>query len=398
MADATLSAQTPPFKAWIVGECDVSLWSIGQVERIRRSLARAGVVDVREGPYQPGDGDLVILIRADTVLEQPLVSAILRSSGSALAIPNGDGWIAGAANVSGSFAEAMVRHMAQDRLPIDTQLPLGVRRLGASELASSYNHALRKRAVPYACSLSITKPLEAEWALFHGSYKGVTDFVTKWVWPWPAFWVTRGCARVGVSPNTVTGVSFLLMLAAMILFGDGYFLTGLVAAWAMTFLDTVDGKLARVTLTSSKWGNVLDHGIDLIHPPFWYWAWWFAVVPAAGGQQRDLLTIALWVIVGGYVLGRVQEGLFIWWFGIEMHAWRRIDSWFRLFTARRNPNLALLTVAALLDKPALGFLAVAVWTVLSLAFHFVRIGQAVGARLAGRPVTSWLSEPASSTA
>ena len=41
----------------------------------------------------------------------------------------------------------------------------------------------------------------------------------------------------------------------------------------MTFLDTVDGKLARVTITSTKLGNVFDHGIDLIHPPFWYLAW-----------------------------------------------------------------------------------------------------------------------------
>ena len=41
----------------------------------------------------------------------------------------------------------------------------------------------------------------------------------------------------------------------------------------MTFLDTVDGKLARTTLTSSKWGDIFDHGIDLVHPPFWYVAW-----------------------------------------------------------------------------------------------------------------------------
>src|SRR3546814_2416912 len=48
----------------------------------------------------------------------------------------------------------------------------------------------------------------------------------------------------------------------------GGFWTGLAAAWIMTFLDTVDGKLARVTLASSRWGNAYDHGIDLIHPPF----------------------------------------------------------------------------------------------------------------------------------
>ena len=49
----------------------------------------------------------------------------------------------------------------------------------------------------------------------------------------------------------------------------------------MTFLDTVDGKLARVTLRSSPFGNVYDHSIDLIHPPFWWWAW-IVGLPAAG--------------------------------------------------------------------------------------------------------------------
>ena len=32
----------------------------------------------------------------------------------------------------------------------------------------------------------------------------------------------------------------------------------------MTFLDTVDGKLARCTIASSKLGNIFDHGIDLV--------------------------------------------------------------------------------------------------------------------------------------
>jgi phosphatidylglycerophosphate synthase len=41
----------------------------------------------------------------------------------------------------------------------------------------------------------------------------------------------------------------------------------------MTLLDTVDGKLARVTVASSKFGHVLDHGVDIVHPPFWYLAW-----------------------------------------------------------------------------------------------------------------------------
>jgi phosphatidylglycerophosphate synthase len=160
----------------------------------------------------------------------------------------------------------------------------------------------------------------------------------------------------------------------------------------MTFLDTVDGKLARVTLTSSKFGNIFDHGIDLVHPPFWYVAWYFGVSGGATEGQTLLLAGAAWTAVIGYVVGRLQEGFFLWRYHMELHAWRRIDSVFRLFTARRNPNLAIMTVAVIGGRPDIGLQAAAVWTMLSLLFHFLRIGQAIRSERAGEPVQSWLAE------
>src|SRR5690606_7922443 len=154
---------------------------------------------------------------------------------------------------------------------------------------------------------------------------------------------------VGITPNAVTWASLLLVIAAFALFFGGFFVAGLVAAWLMTFLDTVDGKLARVTLTSTKLGDVFDHGIDLVPPPFWYGAW-LAGLHSAGLAHPDEMLIFL-VVVGGYVLGRLQEGLFLWLFGIEMHVWEAVDSRFRLITARRNPNLFLLTISALAGRP-----------------------------------------------
>ncbi|MEM7240261.1 MAG: CDP-alcohol phosphatidyltransferase family protein, partial [Pseudomonadota bacterium] len=140
-----------------------------------------------------------------------------------------------------------------------------------SELAGRYDRVLRKRTDPTVLAPETTA--QAEQALFDASYKGVTDFVTKHVWPVPALVVTRWCAARGISPNQVTYASLVLVFLTFWLFWQGLFISGLVAAYAMTFLDTVDGKLARVTLTSSKFGDVLDHGTDLIHPPFWWWAW-----------------------------------------------------------------------------------------------------------------------------
>src|SRR3546814_9850724 len=94
-------------------------------------------------------------------------------------------------------------------------------------------------------------------------------------------------------------------------------------------LDTVGGKLGRCTITSSKWGKVADHGVDLVHPPFWWYFW--GVGLGAWGLALSTQTF-IWVmvaVVAGYVLQRVIEGLFIKDFGMDIHVWQKFDSDFR---------------------------------------------------------------------
>jgi phosphatidylglycerophosphate synthase len=379
------STQAEGLRATIIGGSDVRLWGMSLEERLRRSLARAGVavVDEREAVGAR------LLLRGDHVFDDALVADLARTPSAVLVGADG---VPIAANVGHAghaavLAEAMARG---GKLPGD--LGAALRVLAPAELSSAYRRALRKRETPYVFRLQREdERTDVERAMFGGAYKGVTDFVTKYLWPEPAFWVTRACAATGVSPNAVTWASLLLVVAAFFLFLKGYFLSGLVAAWLMTFLDTVDGKLARVTLTSTKLGDVFDHGIDLVHPPFWYAAW-LAGLHAVGLARPDEILLFV-IVVGGYVLGRLQEGLFLWLFRIEIHVWEAIDSRFRLVTARRNPNLFLLTIFALVGRPDLGMVAVAVWTVLSLLFHFIRIGQALHRRRMQGPLVSWLAAP-----
>ena len=375
--------------AILVNRCDVRLWNLSQEDRLRRSLARAGAGV--ESTFSP----TVLLLRADFAIDDILIKALVAAPDCILVSSTNDDRVTGvAAHVPREQVDRITPLLLGERRSLTELAAAGLAVRGPEELASSYNHALRKRAVPYLMSLTDHVPLAVERRMFKASYKGVTDFVTKWLWPWPAFWATRWCAARGISPNIVTAVSLVLVLAAMWLFWRGDFGLGLVAAWLMTFLDTVDGKLARVTLTSSRIGNVFDHGIDLVHPPFWYAAWYFGLTLGGTPTQNLLLAGALWTAVIGYVVGRLQEGFFLWRYRVEMHAWRPVDSTFRLFTARRNPNLALMTVGAVAGRPDLGLVAVAVWTVLSLLFHFLRIAQALRQARAGAPVRSWLAEPA----
>lgn len=381
--------------ARLVGHCDIRLWSLSQQERWRRSLGRAGITDLAVGEAPWPTAGSVVLVRADYVLDDGLTRALASSPGTILAVDRAAGRQPAAAHV-GADRREIAELLAQDRIdPADPRLA-GLTVLGPQELGSRYNEALRKRARPLAVSLADTPLREVERLTFDGAYKGVTDVITKYLWPAPARAVTRWCAAAGISPNAVTAVSLVFVFLALWQFAIGHFWLGLAAAWIMTFLDTVDGKLARVTLTSSRWGNVFDHGIDLIHPPFWYWAWWYGLVTTTTPAPWTVSGLSLGIVIAGYVVGRLMEGLFIWRFGMEMHVWRRVDSLFRLITARRNPNLVLLTAATALGRPDIGFGLVALWTAVSLAFHAVRIAQAAWAKRSGRRLTSWLLEPEAS--
>ena len=348
------------------GGGDVRIWGLDHIERLRRIGQRIGVADVSEATT-PATGT-TLLVAAHVLLEDRLMAALLDAPGVVLT----EG--APVAACCDAARAAEVAEILRSGL-----VPAGGGWTTATAEAPrfAYNAALRKRAVPFVLNTRTTPQRDIEWRMFGASYKGATDFITKWVWPVPAFHATRASAVLGLSPNFITLISLLLVIAAFVLFAGGHFGWGLAAAWPMTFLDTVDGKLARVTVTSSKWGNVFDHGIDMIHPPFWWWAWTMGLAATLGAKVGGVVEPALWIVVGGYVVGRLIEGAFIARFKFEMHVWRPFDFWLRTITARRNPNLAILTVGTALGAPEGAFVAVAAWTGVCLALHLARLVQAM---------------------
>jgi phosphatidylglycerophosphate synthase len=367
-------ATQPAVAGQIVGQSALRIWSLPSDERLRRQLRRAGATASSQ------TAERVVLLRADWVYDEPLVRG-LTGQADACGMWTTDGTCT-AICVPRERADEAAALLAKGLAPDD------LARRSPEEIAGSFNNALRKREPPYLVPLNEQQLDAIESRVFAGSYKGVTDFVTLYVWPRPARAFTRICAAAGITPNMVTSASLVLVLVAMWAFWYGHFGWGLVAAWGMTFLDTVDGKLARVTLNSSKFGDYFDHSIDLVHPPFWWWAWIVGLAAVNLPLAPD--SIALTVIIAGYILQRVEEGGFQLWFKLSPHMWQRFDSKFRLVTARRNPNLAILSVAALAGRPDVGMNVVAVWVAICLVVHAVRIGQAAIARRHG-PLRSWLA-------
>lgn len=376
----------PAGAGWIVGEGTTPLWHVAPAERLSRQLRACGLATVvYQADAVPAGIGSVVLLRADIAYDPALIQALVQRPGLALSMPESDE-IAGL-TAPPEVARALAENLAAGRLTTAEARNRDLTPLAPAEAAGRYRSALRKREPPFLARVRADQRRPLERRLYGSAYKGVTDLVTKYLWPEPAFWATQACARLGLTPNMVTFASLLLVILAFWLFARGDFATGLVAAWLMTFLDTVDGKLARVTVTHSRFGNIFDHGIDLIHPPFWYWAWMMGL--AATGAAPAEAGLLLAVIVAGYVLQRLAEGLFIARHRLEMHVWRRFDSRFRLVTARRNPNLLILTAALLAGRPDLGIAAVAVWTAVCLLVHVWQLLQAEFARRRG-PLQSWL--------
>jgi phosphatidylglycerophosphate synthase len=360
-----------------IGESQVRVWGMTSQQRLVRTYERLGLAEAELGAL-PADAPGVIIVNAGWIYDEAVLRALSERPDVMLVDDVGR-------PVAAHVAAAQAAGVAAALLAGKT-IP-GPSPVTAVDLAGAYNHALRKREAPILELLTPQNVRQVEARLFKGSYKGVTDLVTKYVWPTPARIVTRWCALAGITPNQVTMLGLLLVFAAMYLFWTGHFGWGLVCAWIMTFLDTVDGKLARVTLNSSAFGNIFDHGIDLIHPPFWWWAWIVGV--QAGPHPMPDVALVMWIVLGGYWVQRGLEGIFMRLFKMHVHAWRPFDSFFRLITARRNPNLLLLTGACLFGRPDIGMLLVAGWTAISLVVHAVQILQA--AMTPRGAMVSWLS-------
>lgn len=351
-----------------IGTNPTLIWGMSSTERLRRiALAQKLRWNEPDGP--------ALLVAASHVFEPAWLKFMAERPGQVLTLGG----------------EKVIAHVA-DGAAASSGFPEGLQEVRAEDHRVFYNIALRKREEPVIEPLRPDNVRAIERQTYFGAYKGVTDILTKYLWPEWALVLTRIAARIGMTPNMVTLIGALLCVVATWLFWDGHYWAGMAAGLGFMVLDTVDGKLARCTITSSYWGNIFDHGMDLVHPPFWWWAWGVGLASWGLALSTGTFAAVMIAIVGGYVVQRLIEGLFIRRYaGMHIHVWEKVDSDFRLITARRNPNMVILFAATLAQRPDIGLIAVAWWTVLSCLFHAVRLVQAMGREKRGETITSWLA-------
>lgn len=175
--------------------------------------------------------------------------------------------------------------------------------------------------------------------------------------------VARGLLRLGVSPDAVTLAGFVGVAAGAIGFGArGEFLLALLVVAVFAPVDTLDGVMARIRGTTSRFGAFLDSSVDRLSDgvilgslAYWY---------ATGGDDQLTLAVTLTGLVASqlvsYVKARAQSLGFDCDIGI----------------AERAERLILIGVGGLLTSLGLAWaLPVALWLLAILSL--VTVAQRV---------------------
>ena len=324
-------------------------------------------------------GDAVIVVAAGLVLDERIVAAMLAAPVPSVAV-----WPAVTAGVQpgteridaqhfaagiGIYRAETVIATASDLGEWDLQSTLLRAALGAGgvefvDLAAIDPYAAaRRRRVPLVWALprDAADARAADALLIDAAQKGVLDWPARFLHPPVENWMVRALLPTPISPNMVTLFVAAVSLAAGVAFAYGWMWTGLVLALISGPLDGVDGKLARVRIEFSRWGD-LEHVLDKIAE----YGWYLCIAGHLAARSGSGLPWAVAALIILFALAEALLGEFFRRFtGKQLDDAGPFERRFRLIGGRRNTFFWSLIPFGVFGAWYVGFVALAVYSVLT---------------------------------
>ncbi len=251
----------------------------------------------------------------------------------------------------------------------------------------TYIPALRRDLTPYWSPVrEAAQRRRAGTLILDAAQKGVLDFPARFLHPWPENRLVEWAARGSITPNQITLISAAIGFLGTYAFATQRFGLGLLCAVVAGILDGVDGKLARVKLLSSRFGDRLDHTLDVTFEFSWYIALGWGL--AATGVPQAVATG--FAIIAVMVAARALSGVYLLLTGRQIHDHTAFDRAVRLVAGRRNIYVLVLVCGFMIDTLPQAFTLVLWWGIATVTVYLVRIGVAwvgrrSGAEVAGQP-------------
>ena len=205
---------------YIFGEIATKIWGLTGRERLQRMLQTKEriklVDDVEKIPLSAA----VLFLNGNFLFDARVLTALLGMD-KRIALYSDDNCPA-AIRTDGNQASRLLRNLNNNKSQNYKFVLLTIPRVSLKDLKIDFQQNLKKKDPPYILPISEDNRRLLEKELFSGSYKGVTDLVTKWVWPLPAFWATHYCVRRGWQPNHVTYLSIVFAVLTGLAFWAGF--------------------------------------------------------------------------------------------------------------------------------------------------------------------------------
>ncbi|MEO8325069.1 MAG: CDP-alcohol phosphatidyltransferase, partial [Nitrospirota bacterium] len=173
--------------AYIVNDSNIRLWNLTSRTRYQRMLKRMGIKSFLDNINELPGNHSVLMIRGDFLYDERVLSYLLKNTNVVLNIQTGGGLLPIAAHVNSPLASSAWYGIRQERIGEIA----GLQSVTLKDLSITFSNKLAKSDHPYVVPIRENNRVALEEHLFTGSYKGVTDLVTKFLWPVPAKWATR---------------------------------------------------------------------------------------------------------------------------------------------------------------------------------------------------------------
>ena len=328
-------------------------------------------------------GGLVIVVRGDAVYDARLYDAVFESASPVHLTDAGR-------TIGLAKLEADSRWLC-DSISVFSGAVPGHCETHSRELGElpRYITALRRHLPPYWSPVaSVADRSRAKGLILDSAQKGVLDFPARFLHPWPENRLAEWAADKRITPNQITIVSAAIGFLAAYLFATQRFGAALLCAVLAGILDGVDGKLARIKLLSSRFGDRLDHTLDVAFEFSWYIALGWGL--AAGGAEHGLATG--FAIIAVMVGARALSGVYLALAGHQIHDHTAFDRAVRLVAGRRNIYVVILVTGYFAGALPWAFDLVLWWGVATVGVYAARIGFALVARSRGRETRTGMAD------
>ena len=166
---------------YICHESDIRLWNLTSRERVKRMLDRMGHHEFLSHLENIPADSSVFIIRGDFIFDERVFRSLSQEKNIILEMDVGGQVLPVVAHVEAPLALSVSQGMQAGQLG---EIP-NLQRVSLEDLSGSFSNELRKTDHPYVFPIREDNRGILEQHLFSGSYKSVTDFVTKFWWPVP---------------------------------------------------------------------------------------------------------------------------------------------------------------------------------------------------------------------